>query len=80
MRLIDEIVNSSAYLDFGKDQIEYVALSYEAFNIVKKEVSEELDTGNLSMEDIDKALAMKHLLMPSMYGIDYRFLKEIKFE
>jgi|SanBayMetagenome_1026888.scaffolds.fasta_scaffold51497_2 hypothetical protein len=80
MRLVDEIVNNSAYLDFGMDQIEYVALSYESLEVIKKEVFEELQKEYLSAEDIDDALAMKHLVMPSMKGIDYRFLKEIKFE
>ncbi len=80
MRLVDEIVNNSAYLDFGIDQIEYVALSYEALEMIKLEVLDELGEEVISIDEIDKALAMKHLVMPSMRGIDYRFLKEIKFE
>jgi len=80
MRLVDEIVNNSAYLDFGIDQIEYVALSYEALEMIKLEVLDELGEEVIPIDEIDKALAMKHLVMPSLRGIDYRFLKEIKFE
>lgn len=80
MRLVDEIVSNSAYLDFGlESQIEYVAVSYDALNVIKKELAEELNKDLVSVDDIDKSLAMRHVIMPSMIGVDYRFFREIKF-
>ena len=79
MRLVDEIVNNSAYLDFGLEQIEYVALSYDSLELIKNEVAKEIKKDFPTPEDIDNALAMKHVIYPSLIGIDYKFFKEIKF-
>jgi len=79
MRLIDEIITQTAYLDFdNQNPIEFVALSMEAYNQIIKEVSEEIDKQYIDDDDLEKCLTMKYVLMPSLISIDYRFLKEIK--
>ncbi len=88
MRLIDEIVNTSSYLSIGLDDpIEFVGLSNDALDQITKEVIEEIKSKNqhkeddfkISMSDIEDALTLKVLVMPGLFGIDYRFLKEVKF-
>lgn len=79
MRLIDEIITHTAYLDFGSSNpIEYVALSMEAYNQIIKEVAEEIDKQCIDDDDLERCLSMKYVLMPSLRSIDYRFLKEVK--
>lgn len=79
MRLIDEIITQTAYLDFeSSDPIEYVALSMEAHNQIVKEVAEEIDKQYIDDDDLERCLSMKYVLMPSLNSIDYRFLKEVK--
>lgn len=88
MRLIDEIVNTSSYLSIGLDDpIEFVGLSNDALDQITKEVIEEIKSKDkhkeedfkISMSDIEDALTLKVLVMPGLFGIDYRFLKEVKF-
>jgi hypothetical protein len=79
MRLIDEIITQSAYLDYDSNSpIEYVALSMDAYLQISREIFEETDKEEIGDNDIEDFLTMKFVLMPTLISIDYRFLKEIK--
>ncbi len=79
MRLLDEILTQSSYLDLGSaDPIEYVAVSDDTIKALTAEITEEKNINIVSVEDIEAALTMKILIMPTLFGINYRFFKEVK--
>jgi hypothetical protein len=79
MRLIDEILTQSAYLDLSNsDPIEFVAISNETLSVLTEEISYDLNIDDVSLHDIEKMLTLKVLIIPSFLGIDYRFFKEVK--
>jgi hypothetical protein len=79
MRLLDEILTQSSYLDLGSiDPIEYVAVSDETIRTLTAEIMEEKNVDSASIEDIEATLTLKILIMPTLFGIDYRFFKEVK--
>lgn len=79
MRLLDEILTQSSYLDLGSiDPIEYVAVSDDTIKALTAEIMEEKNISAVSIEDIELTLTMKILIMPTLFGIDYRFFKEVK--
>lgn len=80
IRLVDEIVANSSYLDQANiDPIEYVGISPSALHKITAEISEELDKQKVSTDDIEASLTLKYLLMPNLRGIDYKFFKEVPF-
>lgn len=79
MRLLDEILTQSAYLDLSNsDPIEYVAISNETLSVLTEEISFEINAEDVSLQDVEKMLTLKILIIPNFLGIDYRFFKEVK--
>jgi len=80
IRLIDEIVTNSSYLDSTNvEPVEYVGISSDALSQITKEIGQELDKQRVNNDDIESSLTLKYLLMPNLRGIDYKFFREIPF-
>lgn len=75
-RLVDEVVLASSYIDAGNvDPVDFVGLSHEAYFMIKQELKDEgFDVSEDS--SIDDALTIKHFIIPSLTGINYKFFIE----
>lgn len=81
MRLIDEIITNSSYLDAASiDMVDCVGLSEEALTAISAEVREELDNTRISYRDIEDALTLRFFIMPTLSGVDYKFYKELRMD
>lgn len=81
MRLIDEIITNSSYHDSRSvDIVDCVGVSEDALEMLVKEVAEEFDKLRVSYADVEDALTLKFFLMPGLFGVDYKFFKELRFD
>lgn len=81
MRLIDEIITNSSYLDAASiDMVDCVGLSEEALSTISGEVKEELDSVRVTYRDIEDALTLRFFIMPTLSGVDYKFYKELRMD
>jgi hypothetical protein len=77
--LIGEILTQCSYIDSAKqDPIEYVGLSIECYDKVLEEAVEETGKEDITPAELEDLLKVKCIIMPGLFSVDYRFLKEIR--
>lgn len=80
LQLVDEIVSACANIEVENNcSIDYVGLSYDAYLQIKNEIEDGFDRP-ITASDINKSLSIAYVILPGLYGIDYKFLKEVRFE
>lgn len=80
MPLVEEILLAAAQIEIESGHvIDYIGLSYDAYLKIKNDLEESLDRP-VTAAEIQKSLTMKHVILPGLGMLDYKFLREVRFD